>query len=122
MSCPKCGCKEVRRSRRHKWVDTFHAVRQRKAYRCQECRARFYAKESGHASETRASIQKKHQTHTHRPSQLGGKRLRRRLAELVIFGVMLVLFLLFLRYLTRETMPGSESGRLPFAGQAQLNV
>ncbi|HLJ46104.1 MAG TPA: hypothetical protein VKU01_08860 [Bryobacteraceae bacterium] len=65
---------------------------------------------------------KKRRTHEHRTGPLIGKRTRRRLVELVIFGAMLVLFLLFLRYLTRETMPGPESGKFPLASQAQLNV
>ena len=41
------------------------------------------------------------------------KRLRRRLIEAAIFLLMLVVFYLFLRYLTRETTPSEESGSVP---------
>jgi len=36
------------------------------------------------------------------------KRLRRHLIEAAVFVVMLILFLLFLRYVTREQSPSSE--------------
>ncbi len=112
MSCPKCGGINVRRSRRSTWVDALYAFSKRKPFRCRDCRSRFYAPESNAASDVTPPARKKHRSSDHHgPKPLFSKRARRRLIEVVIFGVMLILFLIFLRFLTREQAPASESGK-----------
>ncbi len=103
MNCPKCGGSEVRPSSRVKWIDR---LRRKRALRCRTCRARFYA--AGPQTEARAA---RHPGRSHEHgAKRGGKRRRRWIIEAVIFAVLLILFLLFLRYLTREAPPSSESG------------
>ena len=106
MKCPKCSSTELRKSRHGSWADAMHKLMGRHAYRCRSCRARFHSAESLEAS-TPASRDSGTPRHQHKNRHLG-KTLRRRLLEVAVFVVMLVIFLVFLRYLTREQSPASE--------------
>ena len=111
MTCPTCASTEVRRSRRFRWGDLFLRIRGRHAYRCRSCRTRFHGKEGA------APAHRSRSGGFRRKLRHGGerisKRLRRRLVEVAIFLLMLVVFYLFLRYLTRETTPSENSGSVP---------
>jgi hypothetical protein len=106
MNCPKCNSTEVRLSTRARWFDRFLAFG-RQRFRCRNCHRRFHAREkagpSADASGT-APISKRPQKHRHKPLS---KPSKRRLLEAAIFVVMLALFFVFLRYLTREPVPDS---------------
>jgi transcriptional regulator NrdR family protein len=112
MTCPKCGSQNLRHSRSGKWLDMFHRAARHEPFRCRDCRHRFYAVES-------SELAQKSTKHSHGPKPLISKRARRRLVEAVIFAAMLLLFLVFLRYLTREKTPASDTGCAPFAVETQ---
>jgi hypothetical protein len=110
MTCPDCGSSEVRASRSTRWNDFFQRVHGREPFRCRKCRLRFFASDSpGSGSEPVAQSGR-----NHRPTKLLSsrtkKRLIRRLVVISIFAVAFILFLFFLRYLTTERMPSSDSG------------
>jgi hypothetical protein len=117
MTCPKCGSSDIRTSKSAHWNDVFQRVRGREALRCRKCRLRFFASNMAEPGSERV-IQSKH---TPRSAKLMSprtkKHLVRRLIVISIFAVAFVLFLFFLRYLTTERMPASDSGAVssPFA-------
>jgi hypothetical protein len=112
MTCPECGSSEVRASRSTRWSDTFQRLRGREAFRCRKCRQRFFASSST-VPVLPASGQPVQSKHTRRPARRISthtkKRLIKRLVMLSIFAVAFILFLFFLRYLTTERMPASDS-------------
>jgi len=106
MKCPKCGSASVRESRRGKWNDPVHRAVGQTAYRCRDCRARFYFAEPPESrSSKNSSRRRRRAAHAHRGIQ-------RRFLEVALFVIALVLFLVFLRYITREQVPPSDSGQL----------
>ncbi len=114
MICPTCNSTEVRRSRRFHWGDSFSWMRGRHAYRCRNCQTRFYGREGA------SPARRKSGSFRRKLWRKGGgipKTLRRRLIEVGIFLLLLVVFYLFLRYLTRETIPAEDSRSVPvFSG------
>jgi hypothetical protein len=110
MTCPQCGSSEIRVSRSTRWSDVFQRVRGREAFRCRKCRVRFSASVSPESGPKRP-VQSKQ---THWPTKLmstrSKNRLVRRLFVILIFAVAFIIFLFFLRYLTTERMPASDSG------------
>lgn len=104
MKCPKCDSPEIRPSSRSKWLDIFESKLGREAYRCRKCRHRFYANlEPGAASGAKRTTSKsKHEV------RRGTRRVRPWMVETAIFVIMLLLFYVFLRYLTRE--PATSEG------------
>jgi multidrug efflux pump subunit AcrB len=112
MTCPKCGSCEVRTSKSARWSDIFQRVRGREAFRCRKCRQRFFASIStGYVVPVAEHVVQS--TRTHRPtkhiSTRRKQRLVKRLVVILIFAVAFILFLFFLRYLTTERMPPSDS-------------
>ena len=109
MICPECGSSEVRSSRRSRWNDIFQRIRGREAFRCRKCRQRFFASVSTESGPEQAVQPKR----THRPAKLmsdrSKKRLVRRLIVNLIFAVAFIIFIFFLRYITTERMPASDS-------------
>lgn len=112
MTCPGCGSSEVRASKSTRWSDFLQRARSREAFRCRKCRQRFFASISTESvvPVPEHAVQSKH---THRPAKLissrAKKRLIKRLIMISIFAVAFILFLFFLRYLTTERMPASDS-------------
>jgi hypothetical protein len=110
LNCPECGSANTRLSRQAHAIDVFHRVFGREAYRCRECRCRFYGLKSA-APEMAAS----HRGSDSRRwslwpgSSYQRKRLRRGLELLVIFAVAFIIFWFFLRYLTREPDTPAET-------------
>jgi len=104
MNCPQCGSTRVRASRERGWNDAFHWILGRRATRCRQCRRRFYTLLSD------APALRGQQKPRGTPRS---KNVRRRLIEVAIFGLLLIIFLFFLRYLTRENSPAEESERIP---------
>jgi hypothetical protein len=106
MNCPNCNSADVRPSTRVRWSDAFLAFG-RKRFRCRDCRRGFYWREKSvpvaDASKT-PPVSKRTQKHRHKPLS---KPNRRRLVEMLVFATMLLLFFVFLRYLTREPVPDS---------------
>jgi hypothetical protein len=113
MTCPECGSSEVRASRSTRWSDIFQRVRGREAFRCRKCRLRFFASSST-VSVAPVTEQVVRSKRTRRPtrhtSSRTKQRLIKRLVVISIFAVAFILFLFFLRYLTTERMPASDSG------------
>jgi ribosomal protein L37AE/L43A len=103
LLCPQCGSPEVRRSHHHKWFDRFYSPLHRQPYRCRKCRHRFYG--AGSAAASDAVSKRSHK----RESKRGMRRLRHWMLEAAIFAVLLLLFFVFLKYLTREP-PASPEG------------
>jgi hypothetical protein len=110
MTCPECGSSEIRRSRSGKLKDVFQRVRGREPFRCSKCRVRFFAmvspelafKETAHSQPGRRSLWN---------SRIK-KRLAKRMIVISIFAAALVIFLIFLRYVTTEQNPSSDSGNV----------
>jgi multidrug efflux pump subunit AcrB len=109
MTCPKCGSSEIRTSRSARWSDVFQRVRGREAFRCRQCRQRFFASVA-FASETEGGASNRSQRSALHLSTRTRKLLVRRLIVISIFAVMFVIFWLFLRYLTTERSPSVDSG------------
>jgi DNA-directed RNA polymerase subunit RPC12/RpoP len=95
MKCPTCGSENVRASQRSSIKDVFFRAAAQQAYRCRDCRARFYLAEN------------KADRH-HASGQRSRKKRKRKLVEIAIFVAMLAIFLLFLRYLTQERAPRGD--------------
>jgi len=119
MTCPKCGSNNLRQSRSGNWLDIFHRAARQDPFRCRDCRHRFYASNSGETADS-STTDAKSSKRSHRPKPWIGKRTRRRLVEAAIFVAMLLLFLVFLRYLTQERTPPSDSGSAPFAVETRF--
>jgi hypothetical protein len=115
MNCPKCGSTDLRTSKHAHWGDIFQRARGREAIRCRKCRLRFFVDRVIDANGKETIAQS-----THRPksvkllSSRTKHRLAKRLVVISIFAVAFIVFWLFLRYLTTERMPGSDSGAVRF--------
>jgi C4-type Zn-finger protein len=104
MTCPKCGSEDIRSAQRTQWADWFHRARHQRAWRCRKCRLRFYARaEPG-------TEQPRHQRKRER--MRGSKALQRLIVQAIIGVILLFVFYVFLRYLTREPAASSDSGQL----------
>jgi len=112
MTCPKCGSTDVRSSKRAALGDVFQRIRGHEAFRCRKCRQRFFVSESVLSDGQRIVLSKA----TNKPVKLMSvrkkQRLIRQLIVIAIFAVAFALFWFFLRYLTTERMPTSDSGAL----------
>lgn len=110
MNCPKCQSADIRSSRSPGWVDAFQRARGRDAFRCRDCRSRFFARDSGEPANKAdpKALQKSKQIRESRRK----RRLARRMLIISIFAVAFAIFFFFLRYLTTERAPSSDSGRI----------
>lgn len=101
MTCPKCGSADPRPSERRLWSDVPRRILGLDPWRCHKCSKRFHARSTGAGRR-------------HKPrAVIHARRRRRRLIEVAVFSLLLIIFLLFLRYMTREPVPAAESGELP---------
>jgi transcriptional regulator NrdR family protein len=108
MTCPDCGSSEIRLSRSRRFQDAFQRLRGREPFRCSKCRVRFFAIESPELALGKAA----HSNPDRR--SLWNSRIKKRLAKRMIvvsiFAVALVIFLIFLRYVTSEQSSSGDSG------------
>jgi len=115
MICPKCSSTEIRVSKHPHWDDFLQRIRGREGYRCRKCRFRFFASPSSELD----PVPVHQSTHTSRPKIListrARKRLVKRLVVISIFAVAFIVFWFFLRYITTERMPGSDSSVMTFS-------
>lgn len=106
MKCPKCNSSQVRPSKRSRWFDLYLTLGRRR-FRCRDCRRSFYAREKPESSaEPSARPRDRKGSGDHFRSVLS-RQTQRRLREALIFAIMLALFIVFLRYLTREPAAGN---------------
>jgi len=105
MTCPKCGSEDIRSSHQTQWSDWFHRARHESAWRCRKCHARFYARAEPGTEPPRHSRKR-------RERKRGSKTLQRFIVQAIIGVILLLVFYVFLRYLTREPAASSDSGRL----------
>jgi proteasome lid subunit RPN8/RPN11 len=99
--CPKCGSKQVRRSRRQGPFERFYEVFGFYPYRCHECLSRSFVKTSPDLLEIARSGSRK------RPEER--KRIRQRTRrEILLWGGGIIGFLVILLYLIRDTGPKSD--------------
>ena len=110
IPCPSCGSTEVRISKRSHWSDVFHLAGGREAFRCRNCRRRFFVKQAEEKSISTSSRQGSNQRSRPRMSTTAKRRLQRRLLIIFIFALALTIFGFFLRYILREPSPPSDSG------------
>jgi hypothetical protein len=108
MNCPKCKSADVRLSKTPSWRDVFQRVQGREAFRCRDCRARFFAREAPGAETDAGAIQKSKQIAHFR----GKSRRTRQILIISVFAVAFVVFFYILRYLTTErtATPADDSG------------
>ena len=113
IPCPSCGSTEVRVSKRSHWSDVFHLAGGREAFRCRNCRRRFFVKQAEEKSISTSSRQGSNQRSRPRMSTTAKRRLQRRLLIIFIFifALALAIFGLFLRFITRE--PSSSGDPAP---------
>jgi len=101
----------LRRASHGKWKDILRFPLGRRAFRCRDCRFRFYAV-PGDVSDAATDPATKRAKGVHKQhSKRGRFRIRAWMWEALIFGVMLLLFWAFLHYLTSER-PASPEGRV----------
>ena len=103
MTCPKCGSTRIRASKRATWKDALQRIQGRTAFRCQNCHNRFF--EAGiepTGLKPKGSAVKLIRTRTK-------KKLAKKLVVFSIFAVAFIVFWLFLRYLTTDRAPASDS-------------
>ncbi len=100
MTCPKCASAEIRPSKHAHWGDIFKRALGLEPFRCRACGHRFFsslvfevAPQSPRATKSSKRPRKLIRTRTK-------KRLGRQLVMISIFGVALVIFWIFLRYMT----------------------
>ena len=114
MTCPVCGAPDVRLSQHTSLRDSYYALLNKSAWRCRKCRIRFYAPSAPGEARKRFSIRKQR------------RNTRRRLGVNTGFAVLLgaaalLIFLLFLRYLTSESRSEPSEGALD-PGQQLCNL
>jgi len=105
MTCPRCGSEDIRSSHRTQWTDWFHRARHQSAWRCRKCRLRFHAHAEPGADPPRHARKR-------RERKRGSKALQRLIVQAIIGVILLFVFYVFLRYLTREPSANSDSGQL----------
>ena len=102
MTCPECGSPDIRASRHARKGDILQRIRGKKAFRCRNCQKRFFVS----LFSPSRSKQLLPSSRSRRSRSYLSLATRRRLAHWLVviatFAVALVLFLLFLRYLTAE--------------------
>jgi hypothetical protein len=110
IPCPSCGSTEVRVSKTSRWSDVFHLIVGREAFRCRNCRQRFFARQAEDPAVSPSSRQGSNQRSRPRMSTTAKRRLQQRLLIIFIFALALTIFGFFLRYILREPSPPSDSG------------
>ncbi len=120
MKCTFCTSTDIRPSHRHKWTDTFQGLLGRQAYRCRQCRRRFY----GPRTADLAGSMRRHSVRYRIRRQLDvryRKQLIRKLIAAGVFVLMLVVFWIFLRYIIAYRPPTDDSSwnQAPLVREAQ---
>jgi proteasome lid subunit RPN8/RPN11 len=100
LACPKCGCKQLRRSHRANVFERLAAIFGYYPYRCHECLSRSLLKTSTLLDSIRPSSYKRHEERTR-----AWLRTRR---EVLLWGAGILCFLIILYYLLREKDPESD--------------
>jgi len=100
--CPKCGSKQVQRSRRTGPVERLRAVFGSFPYRCDECLSRSFLNTSSPLLERGRASRRK------RPEERKRARQRTR-REMLLWGGGILFFLALLRYLIRDTGPKQDA-------------
>ena len=109
IPCPSCGSTEVRVSKTSRWSDVFHSIGGRAAFRCRNCRERFFAKQAGEPTIRASSRSGSNRRSRPHMSSTAKKRLRKRLLIIFIFALALTIFGFFLRYILKEPSAPPES-------------
>jgi len=103
--CPKCKTDHAHRSHRQGWKDYIASLIEYYPYRCNECGHHFF--ELRHAPPN--SAEKPSSTETEIRATRAALKWKRRRREFLLYGWALLLFLLFLYYVTRDR-GGSSDG------------
>lgn len=105
MICPKCKTEHAHRSHRKGWKDFVLSLFKYHPYRCNQCRLRFYEFRYTlpNAADKPTSTEKEIR------STRAARNWKRRRREFLLYGGALLLFLLFLYFLTR-VRDGSVGG------------
>ncbi len=103
LRCPQCSAVDTRPSTRTSMVDRYHSALGEEPWRCRTCRHRFYGKIG--ASGTAATGKKrKRKREEKRPGARLSTRSRKRLIHAALFVTIVVIFYVFLRFITREPL------------------
>jgi hypothetical protein len=119
MTCPTCGSLEIRESRSAQWSDFFYRLGDRSAFRCRRCRNRFFAPGDAESTPVLAPSPRRAGHGRGILNSRSKKRFMSRLLVISIFGAAFLVFWFFLRYLTTERPPSSNSTRNPLVSLAQ---
>lgn len=107
MHCPNCNADRAHRSHRKGLTETLASVFAFYPYRCYACQHRFlrfrYELPGAVATDETAAIRVL-------KAARASKQLERKRREFLLFGGALLLFILFLYYITRERAPAADGG------------
>ena len=98
MQCPKCNKADVRPSKRIHLMDLPQRLRGLSGYRCRGCGSRFYGQLDPKATWIARAFRA---FHSHRERERIILRFRYYGVQMFVFGCGLVLFIVFLNYMTR---------------------
>jgi hypothetical protein len=106
MKCPSCSGLDLRVSKRHPRFSFLYEARGYERYRCRSCRHAFWEKPPANSDES-----------TRRKRQRGWSssiqsQARRRVIEVAIFVIMLLIFVMAIRYMINKGDAPSPAGFL----------
>jgi hypothetical protein len=101
--CPACGGEDTR-SAAHRWTDLSHRLMGQVARRCRTCRNRFYVPAEPPGDKKSGAARK----HKHGARRRLTTRERTWLIQIALFLGMLLIFYVFLRYITQEHSSGDS--------------
>jgi proteasome lid subunit RPN8/RPN11/DNA-directed RNA polymerase subunit RPC12/RpoP len=96
--CPRCGSRNLRRSRRRGPIERVRGILGFYSYRCHECLSRFFLK-------TSPALMERGQSNRHRRPEERRRSRRRTRREILLWGGGMLGFLAILYFLIRDTGP-----------------
>ncbi len=109
MLCPQCKAESARRSPRHGAFERLASIVRYYPYRCPKCKHRFLHSRS--ADIEAPSLEHKSTEREIRATQ-NVKTWRRKRRDLFIYGTALLIFIVFLYFITREELRPSDGAEM----------
>jgi transposase-like protein len=108
MNCPHCGNSNYRRSHTSHWSDNLQRLLGRQAYRCRECRKRFYDLSSAKLSGSKIKLDDRQRGSSYL-SFRRRKRVLRKIIAVTVVVIMFTVFGLFLRHIAQDRPSAGSS-------------
>ncbi len=110
MLCPGCNTDRARRSHRRGVKEHLLGLFGRFPYRCRQCQLRFYVARSRAADKGGAKSGPPNPTEREIQVTRAGHARKQKRREMLLYGWALLLFLVFLYYVTRDRSNSSDGG------------